>query len=191
MSRYTCQWSATSKIDGDGPTYQVIMDFPAFGPPTTVGTIRWRGPRKWACVGRKETYRIRADAAYAAVERFLNARTKWHQSRLKTPDLSKGRKVRTLTPEVANKVWDILVEHWNADEAGRAAFVADQTGPDPAGEWSCGFGKFRHGHYAFGLSMPVNDIRPWSEWVMVMAGERLEALYLREVAESTCVGGAQ
>lgn len=176
----TCNWG-TAKLDKG--VYRVWLEFlPLSSQRLWIGTVEGKG-RRWFPygLGRHAEYPVRmtrSSAAYALVAVYLNFKTQ--EQRAVLPDPYTDNAIRhdlCLTVEQAHKVWDVLVEKFDAREIGRRSFVYHVTTTGPTSEWSCGWGKFRQGHYSFGVSQHSEDVTPWSEYILTNTGLALQELY--------------
>jgi len=178
MSAKRFKWGF-EKAHGWKGTPVVWLDFPAFGPKQTVGSVHKQGS-KWAGTteqGEPVIGRTKREAGYAVVGEFLDKHSEREQAKCKPPMHHPYRPDRRLTETQANTVWDVLVEGWDANESDRSNFVYHMTSDSPPTEWRCGWGKFRNNAYDFGLSQYAEDVDPFSRWLMVTVGLKLEALY--------------
>lgn len=175
MPTHVHEWGFRRVPDG----HVVWLDFPMFGPRQDVGKVYKQGS-KWAGTtvqGEPVVGRTKWAAGHAVTEEFLRKHTEREQKKCKPPMHHPFRPSLRLTPEQAGKVWDVLVEGWDALESDRDSFIYHMTSDSPPTEWRCGWGKFRNNHYNFGLSQYVQDVTPFSQWRMVKVGLQLEALY--------------
>ena len=175
----------------EGGRYAVWMGFPDYrSGEVQIGTLE-RDGRKWVPVKNSGkplggSYRTGKAATLALVEDRLKHATNGLRGHLIPHQKWVWRKNIDLTPEQLNRVWDVLVEFWYADEDRRKEFVAAGA-EKPVVEFRCGLGKFYQSYVQFGLRMSVDDVTPWSEYVMVKAALELQKLY-QEFFNSGAVG---
>lgn len=163
----------------------VLMTFKPMGDkPIEIGALV-RVRSKWEVRGKPDLGRIpdRDTALGAMIELYFKPRIAGLRGKLKPIMYFPYQADRVLTDEVAHKVYDILVEDMGAPESMRDSFIIHHTdAEDTPYEWRfsgvLGFGgKFRNGHYGFGLSCYVEDSREWRSWLMAKAGFKLEKIY--------------
>ena len=97
----------------------------------------------------------------------------------------RGRKNRTLTEELANKIYDYLVKEIRAQESDRRSFVNTMINEKPTNEWRfqgvLGFGgKFWNEHNRFRVSKYPETGCARHEWVVAKANLHFMNLYKEE-----------
>jgi len=178
------------RLNPDGPGFLVSYKGtePHLEPGVDFVLVRHLTPsegsvRLWKTDGPTDapTFHRREDAALAAFgEHILAPRIdKLQKSHHACPVY---RCYRHLTPEVAEKVYEILVHRLAAPLSHQRDFVYEMTREKPTHEWriqgALGFGgKFWNEDRGFRISCYSEDSTPWREYLMELAEAELDEVY--------------